>query len=96
MAEIEATGPDREGADKPAREASSPPGTRNADGTLRTIRTRGDRAEVAELYFRQALVEVPAMMRGYAKAGPDPGKVVPPKGGMRPLRQTGGSWHGKS
>ena len=30
----------------------------------------------AEAYFREALVEVPAFMRAYAKAGPDPGKLV--------------------
>ena len=63
-------------AGKPAREASPLPATRNADGTLRAITTRADRAEVGEAYFREALVEVPAMMRGYAKAGPDQGKVV--------------------
>ncbi len=63
-------------AGKPAREAPPPSATRNADGTLRTIRSRVDRAEVAEAHFREALVEVPAMMRRYGNTGPDPGKLV--------------------
>ncbi len=63
-------------AGKPAREAPPPPATRNADGTLRTIRTGGDRAECSEAYFREALVEVPTLLRGYAQTGPDPGKLV--------------------